>query len=189
MADNQTIIDRSRRNHQAETHRQTVHLPGQTNGHPGGGEYVLAKIVVSLSYGEPDGIDTYRVRLATDATATWASGTVYTLGQPAIGSDGLKYNSVYNGNNQGHDPVGDNGTYWVIDNEIQITNFYSKKSMTVDLRDYSPWYAVSQIVRIVANPDTPGTYLLWDELTALGTPEESSMRWDEQNKHLESVIV
>ncbi|MCE5184963.1 MAG: hypothetical protein LLF76_02415 [Planctomycetaceae bacterium] len=37
MIDTRTIVDRSRRHHAAETAAETVRIPGQTIGHPGGG--------------------------------------------------------------------------------------------------------------------------------------------------------
>lgn len=52
MNDISQTIDRSRRHHQAETHRQTVHLPGQTIGHPGGGAIIWAIITQMPEYND-----------------------------------------------------------------------------------------------------------------------------------------
>lgn len=163
----------------------------------GGSSIIYAEVIICISY-DDEGTSKYRVRLASDTTADYASGTTYFEGDYAIGSDGLKYVCINDSSGtgiSGHDPVEDTShTYWNEDSEIEISSFYSKKDLgAIDLKDYIPWYIPGQIIKIIGVKENPSdletTYYLQDELIYTGTAETSSLRWDETNKKLVCVIV
>jgi len=56
-------------------------------------------------------IDLNEANTPTSSAAAWASGTAYTIGQAATGSDGIRYTSVGNGN-LGNDPTLTSPTSW-----------------------------------------------------------------------------
>jgi len=82
---------------------------------------------------------------ASNATK-WVSGTTYSAGAVVYGSDYLSYRSAQ-GNNLGHDPVGDGGTWWVKFTEDSQNAIYGQVAAAIDMaglanRELERWKTV-----------------------------------------------
>lgn len=73
--------------------------------------YTQNQVVTYSSVAYMSLIDFNENNTPSASAAAWASGTTYSAGQAARGSDGYRYTSVGNGN-VGNDPVLDDGTLW-----------------------------------------------------------------------------
>lgn len=166
MTDTRATIDRSRRHHSAETARQTVHLPGQTLGHHGGGgsAAIWAEVIVELQNADAEaspptvGVSEYVMRLAGDATADYSGAADYIVGNTAIGSDGRKYTSrtgTVESPNTGNDPVVDppeTTTHWTLEAEIN-PRAMGWESIS-DMRKFLQRYLVGTIVELTLREST-----------------------------------
>jgi hypothetical protein len=138
-----------------QQHRRRV-IPDAGGG--SAAEFVSGEIIRGLLYpdatrgdGPVAGYDRYIVRLETDSTAAWDSGTTYGLDAYVIGSDGFKYQSEQAANTN-HDPTTDDGTWWDLSTELDPSPLCQDAEGTpsgMDLRYFGPWYQAGDVVPLV----------------------------------------
>jgi len=58
--------------------------------------------------------------VATEFVTTWATGTVFAIGDSTVGSNGTVYTSIAAGNTA-HDPVSDGGVHWSVSTTVKAT--------------------------------------------------------------------
>lgn len=157
-----------------------------TPSSPTGDGNIYGLIVKSLSWPHNDDVDTYRVRLATDATAEWVQPVDkgYSFGDLVIHL-GIKYVSSLPGAYTNYDEPGTTEN-WVEEAEISVSKVYSDKTLSRDLRDYIPWFLVGSYVKIKLETEV---WYLAETLIYCGSELVSSLRHSEEEGRARAVIV
>jgi hypothetical protein len=164
-----------------------VEKTAQSSGGSGDGN-IYAIVVKSISYVENNNLNSYTVRLLSDTTPIFPTGSPYAIGAMCISAeDGFKYISSIEDNT--NSPESLIGWSLVGDELIVAKAWHEKDAVQHDLRDLVPWFKENEIVRIKEDSENPGEWYINETLSYVQDEEYASIRWSETYGKLRAVVV
>jgi hypothetical protein len=165
------------------------HLAIKRGGGAGAVTIEWAKVIQQPQYADPESFSTaggrpyYTLRSVTSIYADYVPATAYvddtfvvfpaTVGSLYKSKGGTGEPPVQSGHQPDTSP-----DYWELQDEIKVE--YALGADTLDLRRFTPWYAVGEVVPVISRSvEGVGTRVyIWAAQTYGGEDDQASLRWN-----------